>query len=197
MCLEHLEGMRWPDVETADWATPSPAGPVQVVSLPGAEHVHVLSGAGEHPCEWRLVHDVIEALAAPADHVLVVDCGPRPPVDLLSNLDLIVVLARTTARGAADAAALLVATPLSRTSAVLVTRAPGRDRHGAALARELRLPFLAHMPDDSAVRRHEREGVPPGILRSAVDTVADEVLSSARTTRSSAGLDTPSPARAS
>ena len=197
MCLEHLEGTRWPDVEGADWATPSPVDPVQVISLPGADHVHVLSGAGEHPCEWRLIDDVIDSLAAPADHVVVVDCGPRPPVELLSKLDLIVVLTRTTARGAADLAALLVAAPLDRTSAILVTRAPGRDRYGVALARELRLRFLAHLPDDSAVGRHEREGVPPGILRSAVDAVADEVLAFARTTMSSGGLDARSPARAS
>ncbi|KAB7746529.1 hypothetical protein GA707_03305 [Nostocoides sp. F2B08] len=179
MCLEHLGGMRWPDIEDAAWSPPVPAGPVRVASLPGADDVHVLSGAGTRPPEWRLVDDVLETVGAAAD-VVVVDCGPRPPVHLLARVDLIVVLARTTARGAADLAALLDSAPLGRTTPVLVTRAPGRDRHGAALGAELRLPFLAHLPDDSAVLRHEREGVPPGVLRCAVDTIADEVLAFAR-----------------
>lgn len=185
MCLEHLDGTRWADVESADWVTPSPDGPVRVVDLPGAEHVHVLSGASRHPLEWRLVDDVLEALATATD-VVVVDCGHRPSASLLSRLDLIVVLARTTARGASDLIALQDAGPLSRTVPVLVTRASAREKRGAALAGELRLPFLGHLPDDPAVPRHEREGVPPGALRSVMDAIADEVLMVARSTRGSA-----------
>ncbi|MGA8046633.1 MAG: hypothetical protein WCA30_10275 [Dermatophilaceae bacterium] len=185
LCLEHLDGMRWTDVENADWLAANPGGPVRVVDLPGAEHVHVLSGPGDHPLDGRLVDDVLEALATAAD-VVVVDCGHRPSASLLSRLDLITVLARTTARGAADLVALRDSGPLTRTAPVLVTRAPGRERHGMSFAGALRLPFLAHLPDDPAVRRHEHEGIPPGVLRSAVDAIADEVLTVAESTRRSA-----------
>jgi hypothetical protein len=189
MCLEHLDGRRWPDVEAADWSA-DPAGLVSVTALPGDDHVHVLGGAGTCPLPWRLVDDVLEALEAAAD-LVVVDCGHRPAPPLLSRLDLLVVLGRTSPRGAADLAALGDAVPLSRTSAVLVTRAVGRERHGHVLARELRLPLLAHLPDDSVVLRHERDGVPPGGLRSAVDVIADEIITIAQSAGPAARLTDP------
>lgn len=182
MCLEHLDGMRWADVENTDWVMSGLKGPLRVADLPGAEHVHVLSGGGWQTLEPRLVDDALDALDTAAD-VIVVDCGHRPSARLLSRLDLIAVLARTTARGAADLVALRDSGPLIRTDPVLVTRGPGRERHGAAFAAEARLPFLAHLPDDPTVRRYEREGVPPGLLRSAVDVIADEVLMIAQSSR--------------
>jgi hypothetical protein len=179
MCLEHLEGARWEDVEAVDWGRSDLAHPVHVEDLPGAERVHVLGGSGAGPLEWSLVGEVLAALAATVD-LVVVDCGHRPPAAVLSRLDLIVVLARTTARGVADLV-VLRDRGLARTNPLLVTRASRRDRHGPALAREVRLPFLAHLPDDSAVLRHERDGIPPGALPSAVGAVADEVLTVVRT----------------
>ncbi|MFN2319834.1 MAG: hypothetical protein ABR500_09155 [Dermatophilaceae bacterium] len=175
LCVEHVDGLRWPDVELRGWADPGSGRSVAAFDLPGDAQVHVLAGTGDAALDWSTVTETVDALAAEAD-LVAVDCGPRPQGSVLSRLDLLVVMARTTAKGAADAVALSRTCPLARTRRVLVTRGAPRDRSGHALARELDVRYLTHLADDPAIVRHATEGLPPGALRSAVDTVADEVL---------------------
>ena len=175
LCVEHLDGLRWPDLELRDWAEPGTGRGPTVSDLPGDSQVHVLAGTGEAIPAWSLVCETLDALT-PEAGLVAVDCGPRPHPALLSRLDLLVVVSRLTAKGAADAAALARVAPLARTRTMLVTRGSARDRSGTALARQLEIPLLAHLSDDPAVARQAAEGLPPGTLRSGVDLVADEVL---------------------
>lgn len=175
LCVEHLDGLRWTDLELRGWADGDTGRGVAASDLPGDSQVHVLAGTGEPVLDWPLVVETLDVLTSAVD-LVAVDCGPRPHGVVLSRLDALVVMARLTAKGAADAAAAARVCPLARTHTVLVTRGSSRDRSGTALARELGVPLLAHLADDAAVARHAGEGVPPGILRSGVDVVADEVL---------------------
>lgn len=170
LCREHLGGARWPDlVEDRD------AEVAALADLPGDERVHVLAGTGEALGDLSLVAETLAALVTEAD-LVAVDVGPRPPPCVLSRLDLLVVMARLTAKGAADASALVRVSPLARTERVLVTRGPKGARGGTALGRELGMTFLGHLADDPHVARQAAEGLPPGVLRSSVDALADEVL---------------------
>jgi MinD-like ATPase involved in chromosome partitioning or flagellar assembly len=181
MCLEHLEGLRWPDLELRDWLDGTPSREPAAGDLPGESGLHVLAGTGERLPDPMLVLETVDALGFSAD-LLAVDCGPRPDDALLSRLDLLVVVARLSAKGAADAAALSRVCPLARTRTVLVTRGPAGDRSGSASARELGVPLLAHLADDPRVPRQAAEGLPPGAVRSGVDGVADEALVMAQST---------------
>ena len=174
LCIEHLDGLRWPGLERRLWAGRGPAGG-GACDLPGDSGVRVIAGTGDAVPEWSLVAETLEWASEEAD-VVAVDCGPRPPPPLISRLDHHVVLARLTPKGAVDAASVTRLCQLARTRTVLVTRGSSRERGAAALARELGLPFLAHLPDDRALARQARQGLPPGVARSAVDPVADELL---------------------
>jgi hypothetical protein len=175
LCIEHLDGLRWPDIELRGWDAASMGRGVTISDLPGDSQVHVLAGTGEPVLDWPLVAETLDALTPEAD-LVALDCGPRPHPSLLSRLDLLVVISRLTAKGAADVAALARATPLARARTVLVTRGAARDRTGPDLARDLDIPFVAHLGDDPVVVRQAAEGLPPGTVRSRVDSVADEVL---------------------
>lgn len=177
-CIEHVPGTRWDDLVDAH---ASGAGPdtVRITDLPADAGIAVLSGAVGQPLPQELVTETLDALAAAADLVSV-DCGPRPPAHVLSRLDLLVVLVGTTTRQLHDARALSRTSVLSRTQPVLISRGRRKDRSGSALARQLGLPFLAHLGDDPAVPRQAGEGLAPGVLRSAVDPVADEALAMAQ-----------------
>lgn len=174
LCLEHLDGPRWPELEVMTWGT-EPTQTLLLTDLPGADGVHVLAGRGEDAPQWSLVADTLDALEPQCD-LVALDCGPRPSAHLLSRLDVLVILARTTARGLADLHALDRASPLGRTHAVLVTRGPRGGGNSAAAARISRLPTVMHLVDDTRVIRQAERGLAPGTHRSAVDAVADELL---------------------
>lgn len=175
LCLEHLDGLRWPDLERRGWVDTGRARGGASSELPGDSQVRVLAGTGETVPDWPLVAETLDRLGDEAD-LIAVDCGPRPQASLLSRLDLLVVVSRLCAKGAADAAAATRLCQLGRTRPLLLSRGTSRERSGAALARELDLPFLAHLADDAVLARHAREGLPPGTLRSGLDVVADELL---------------------
>lgn len=178
VCIEHLPGTRWNDLVDAH-ATGSGLDPVRFTDLPAESGVAVLSGAVDQPLPTELVTETLDTLSAAAGLVSV-DCGPRPPAQVLSRLDLLVVLVGTTTRHLHDAMALSRSSALSRTQPVLVSRGPRKDRSGPGLARQLGLPFLAHLGDDPAVAQQAREGLAPGVLRSTVDGIADEALAMAQ-----------------
>ena len=175
LCIEHLEGLRWQDLETPGWGAAGAAGVPALRDLPGDDGVFVLSSvAGELP-GWPAVVDIVDAVAQESD-LLVVDCGARPHGSVLSRLDLLVVLARLSVKGAADAVGATSVCPLARTRTVLVSRGTPDRGHGAALARRLAMPFLAHLGDDPDIAMQAGRGVPPGTARSGLDPVADAVL---------------------
>ena len=180
LCIEHLDGPRWPDLERADWTEPGQGGRVGRAGglardLPGESGVRVIAGTGDAVPGWSVVAETLEWAGEEAD-LVAVDCGPRPPDSLLSRLDLLVVMARLTPKGATDAAGVTRLCQLARTRTVLVTRGSSRQRGAAALARELDLPFLAHLPDDRELPRQAREGLAPGAARSVIVPIADELL---------------------
>ncbi|HHU10801.1 MAG TPA: hypothetical protein GXZ60_12435 [Intrasporangiaceae bacterium] len=180
LCLEHLDGLRWPDLEVLTWGS-EPAEDLLLAQLPAADGVHVLAGRGEENPQWSLVADTLDALGPQSD-LIALDCGARPPVPLLSRLDVLVILTRTTVKGLADLRALEAACPLGRTHAVLVSRGPRGVGNSAAAARISRLPSAMHLVDDARVVRQAERGLPPGTDRSALDAVADELLTMADTT---------------
>lgn len=173
MCLEHLDGLRWPDLELQSWTEPGPE--VVVTQLPGEDGAHVLTGGGVRLPDWPLVAEMLDAFAVQCD-LIAVDCGTRPPPRLLSRLDLLVLLTRTTARGLADLQVLDEACTLGRTESVLITRGPKTAGGVGASARVIGPTAFGHLPDDPRVARHADEGSAPGVLRSACDSVADELL---------------------
>ncbi|NLJ54889.1 MAG: hypothetical protein GX344_12265 [Intrasporangiaceae bacterium] len=177
-CIEHLPGTRWDDLVEA-MASGAGTDSVRLSELPAEAGVAVLSGPVGQPLPRELVTEALEALGAAAD-VVAVDCGPRPPAHVLARLDLLVVLVGMTTRHLHDAMSLSRACSLSRTQPVLVSRGPRRRRAGSSLARQVGLPFLAHLSDDPTVQRQAHEGLAPGVLRSAVDAVADEALTMAQ-----------------
>lgn len=178
LCMEHIEGTRWSDVDDDVWPGGPDEGLLRLDSLPGEDGVFVLAGRGMSGPDPRMVLESLEAVASEVP-LVAVDCGPRPSPPVLSRLDQLVVVSRLTPRGASDARALTAACPLDRAQPVLVSRGAKADRDGPSAARHLGIPFLAHLADDPRVPRHARAGVTPGVLRSAVDAVADEVLAMA------------------
>lgn len=178
LCLEHVPGTRWEDLLDDGAGLVGPTS-LRVSDLPGEDGVAVLSGGDGRPPPAEIVLEALDLLGPLVD-LVAVDCGPRPPAHILSRLDLLVVLAAGTARGLHDAVALSRACALSRTMPVLVSRGAPRDRSGPSLARRLGLPFLAHLGDDTRVPRQSGEGLAPGVVRSAVDGVADEALALAQ-----------------
>lgn len=172
--LEHVEGMRWDDVQGSAW-TAGDERDIRVCALPGEDDLAVLAARGAGPADWRTVAETLDALSAQGD-VVVVDCGPRPPPALLSRLDVVVVVMRLTAKGLRDAAMVEAHCELARTYPVLATRGAARDRSGSDAARQLAIPFLTHWADDPRVGRYDAQGRLPGTRATSVDSVADAAL---------------------
>lgn len=175
MCLEHLEGTRWTDVQRQGWPEETTPGPVRLGDLPNDDGVFVLAGRGRPWPDDALVTETFDDLSSQAD-LVVVDAGPRPAAPLLSRLDLLLVMVRLSTKGIRDAQALSRACVLARSRPRLVSRGAKGDRAGPSAARQLGLDHLAHCPDDPRVPRQASEGLAPGVLRTSVDAVADEAL---------------------
>ena len=178
-CLEHVPGHRWEDLGDGSMGFVGWSGSVRFEDLPAEEGLGVIAARRGPVPDPALVAGVIDALSESID-LLAVDCGPRPTAALLSRLDLLVVLAGTTARGLGDATALTQACTLTRSYPVLVTRGTPRDQSGPAAARHLGLPLLGHLPDDARIRRHAEQGISPGTVCSALDELADRALEMAQ-----------------
>lgn len=175
LCMEHLPGTRWQDLERRDWLTGHGDPPLDLAQLPGEDGVAVLTGRGWSGRDLGPSLETLDELAHQVS-VMAVDCGPRPAAALLSRLDLLVVLSRLSPAGLHHALLLDPTETLAGTRAVLVSRGGKGERSGPAAARQLGLPFLTHLPDDPRLARHGLKGLAPGMVRSAVDGVADEVL---------------------
>ena len=189
--LEHLEGTRWEDVESSAWAGGGEHH-LRLSALPAEDGLAVLTARTAIPADWPTVADILDALSAQVD-VLVVDCGPRPVPELLSRLDVAVVVMRGTAKGLRDAVLVDERCELARTYPVLVSRGRARDRSGSDAARRLSIPFLAHWDDDPRVCRNEAQGRLPGTRASSADAVADEALQVLQTLWLSTLIDATAP----
>lgn len=189
LCMEHIEGQRWTDSSEGRWSEHDLARPpwlllgeqVRLSELPREDGVALLAAPpGWDPARnWHSVVATLDDLAQQTS-LVVIDCGARPPTALLSRLDLLVIVFGLSPKGLGDLRALQQAGALERTQPLLVSRgAKGYRSSGPMSARQVGLPFLAHLAEDPRVPRHASEGIAPGRLRSAVDAVADEVLAMA------------------
>ncbi|MDO5503337.1 MAG: hypothetical protein Q4G67_09215 [Actinomycetia bacterium] len=189
MCLEHLDGVRWSDLEPRHAVDLALTPQLTVADLPGDDGIHVLAGRGADLPDWRRVAQTLDVLTPRVD-VTAVDCGWRPHGSVLSRLDLLIVLTRLDARGMADAAGLDDRLGLGRTQVALVARGDVSRSQGQAAGRSLRLPFLTTLADDQRIGRDAARGVPPGEGVSALDDVVAEVVTAAESSWLAELMDT-------
>jgi hypothetical protein len=171
-CLEHLPGLRWPDLEATQGQVD---GAALLRALPAEGSLRVLAARAAPPGQ-----DVMVAtLAALADlcPVTVVDLGRS--VRLVDRCTHVVLVSGMSARQLADAAAL-VPLVLERAADVrLALRTARRDPvQPAVVASLLDLPLATVLQQDPrAVTDADRARMPGARTSSALGRAADDVVS--------------------
>lgn len=172
-CVEHLPGLRWPDLARARGVID---GAALLAALPRAEGAAVLAMAMGGVRPGPGVREAAVSGLVKAGDLLVVDggtttgdwsviAGPARSADLL--------LASTTARGIADAAAA-VANWQGPVLPHLLVR--GDEALAASLAEHLGTPLLGCWSHEARVRTDERRGLVPGARQGTVRGLAELVL---------------------
>jgi secretion/DNA translocation related CpaE-like protein len=164
--VEHLPGLRWPDLAGTRGAVD---GRALLHGVPRAAGAAILSagraGGGPPPAEPRtatpaLLARAVLALREWAD-VVVVDL-PAPDVDVLGDCGTVVLLTGSSARHFADATAAREALAPVAERTGLVVRGGRRGGMPDSLAEHLTLPLLAAWGDDRAVVADAERGWVPG-----------------------------------
>lgn len=180
--VEHVAGYRWFDLIDVDGASDGEALLASLPMLAGCAFVSAGPGPGapvglgeEVPAE--ALRSVCGALAEVCG-LVVVDWGrPADPVGVLPGDPSagIVLMARVSARGVADAKAWVDRHP-SVQLAGLVARGGRRDVElAAALAAALGQPLLGHLPDEPGVVRAAESGAAPGGRRGPLRRLAENI----------------------
>jgi secretion/DNA translocation related CpaE-like protein len=179
--VEHLPGLRWPDLAGTRGAVD---GRALRHGVPRAAGAAILSagrgGAGPPPAERlaatpELLARAVLALREWAD-VVVVDL-PAPHVDVPEGCSTVVLLTGSSARHLADATATREALAPVAARTGLVVRGSQRGGMPDSLAEHLTLPLLAAWDDDRAVVADAERGRVPGERgRSRLARLASRLL---------------------
>ena len=170
-CLEHLPGLRWPDLAAAQGALD---GAALLRALPSEATTRVLSGG--YP---GLSDDVVGAAVAALARVCgvaVVDLGCS--LWLANRCTELVVVVGTSSRHLADAMTLAEVVHELGRPAVLVVRTGRGDPVGPEeVAVHLDLPLVGTLRDDSRIAADADRGRTPGSRSSGVlSALADSLL---------------------
>jgi hypothetical protein len=173
-CMEHLPGLRWPDLGGARGDLD---GSALLQALPRERSVAVLAcrGAGQRPDD-AVVEAAMTGLGS-VSPLTVVDLGRSAA--LASRCSAVVLVAGTSARQLADADAVahqLDALPTTATNLALRT-GHGREVSAEEVAMHLDLPLGAVVRHDARVLRDAERAAMPGAGRSSVAAAADRLLS--------------------
>ena len=171
-CLEHLPGLRWPDLESAQGQVD---GAALLRALPAEGSLRVLAARAAAPGQ-----DVMVAtLAALAElcPVTVVDLGRS--LRLVDQCTHVVLVSGMTARHLADAAALAPLVNERSPDVRLALRAARRDPvHPEDVASLLDLPLATVLHQDPrAVTDADRARMPGARPSSALARAAEDVVS--------------------
>lgn len=170
-CVEHLPGVRWPDLAASQGSVD---GAAVLRALPALGGVHVLGARGVVP-EPGVVSAVVEALAGLCA-VTVLDLGRD--LGLVRWCTDLLLMAGGSARQLADAAALAPLLHDAAPGARLVLRTGRRDPVlPEDIADSLDLPLAAVLADDARAATDADRARPPGERDgSALARAADAVL---------------------
>jgi hypothetical protein len=173
-CLEHVPGLRWPDLAPARGPLD---GAALLRALPADGPVRVLAARGVDPGAEVTVA-ALEALALVCA-LCVVDLGRS--IELVPWCTEVLVLAGVGARQLADASALVPSLIDLAPSSRLVLRVGRRDPLlPEDVATHLDLPLAAVLRDDARVAADADRARPPGSRdSSSLAEVADRVLAQA------------------
>lgn len=157
LAVEHLEGLRWPDltehegdVDALGLRRDLPEGPVPV-----------LAARGGRPSVGT-VRAVTRGLAGVGPVVIDAPSGPSVPRVWVEEADVLVVLVGLRPRWLRDGEALAAVLADASDRTVLVTRGPRRAAGVAVRASDhLGLPLVEHLADDAGVVRDESRGRAP------------------------------------
>ncbi|KRE42433.1 hypothetical protein ASG74_08370 [Knoellia sp. Soil729] len=171
---EHVPGLRWPDLARLRGTTSCSR---LIAALPHGE-VPVLSAAGRRgEVSESVVLDVLASMRGVVPVVVDVPARASLAGQLGGSADVVHVVSGLRARQLADTEALLselVAAPGSLLG--VVTRSEVKaTRELEEVIEHLGVPHLAHLTDDSRVRRDGERGEWPG-LRGALRDSADRVV---------------------
>jgi MinD-like ATPase involved in chromosome partitioning or flagellar assembly len=180
-CLEHLPGLRWPDLAAAQGALD---GAALLRALPSDGTTRVLAGTRRGGRD-EVVAAAVTALATVCG-VVVVDLGSS--LWLADRCSDLVVVTGTSARQLADATALAEAIHDTGRAAALVVRTAGGDAVSPEeVAVHLDLPLAGTLRDDSRIRADADHGRVPGTRSTgALASLADDLLSTGSSATSSA-----------
>ena len=172
-CLEHLPGLRWPDLTDAQGALD---GAALLRALPTEGSLRLLAGRGTAP-DAVVMASAVRALAEVCA-VTVVDLG-RSIEHVRWCTDLVIV-SGLTARHLADASAVVPELVRLAPAARLVLRSGRHDPvQPEEVAEHLDLPLAAILADDPrALTDADRARVPGARRASALARAADHVLAS-------------------
>lgn len=171
-CLEHLPGLRWPDLEAAQGQID---GAALLRALPAEGSLRVLAARAKPP-RPEVMAAALEALAELCP-VTVVDLGRS--LTLLDQCSQVVLVCGASARHLADAAALVPTLFDIAPDVHLVLRTTRRDPvQPEDVAALLDLPLATVLRHDSRVASDADRGrMPGGRSSSALARAADRVLS--------------------
>jgi hypothetical protein len=171
-CLEHLPGLRWPDLADAQGGLD---GAALLRALPGEGSLRVLAARAERPAV-AVMAAAVRGLAEVCA-VTVVDLGRS--VEHAQWCTDVVVVSGLTARQLADASAVVPQLVRRAPSARLVLRAGRHDPFQPEdVAAHLDLPLAAVLADDPrALTDADRAHLPGSRRASALTRAADQVLS--------------------
>jgi hypothetical protein len=170
-CVEHVPGLRWPDLADARGDLD---GAALLQALPRAGSLRVLAARGSSPGE-AVVRAGLDALRTVCA-VTVVDLGRS--LDLAPACSEVLMLAGASARHLADADVTARAlAPLTSGSARLVLRAGRRsDLDADEIAAHLEMGLAAVVRHDARVLRHAGRATLPGRRRTVLTGVAWDLL---------------------
>jgi hypothetical protein len=170
-CLEHLPGLRWPDLDRARGELD---GPALLRSLPQERSVAVLAARGPSP-GVGVVDAAIVALAH-ACGIVVLDLGRS--LEQAARCDALVLVAGTTVRHLSDADALARRTADRVSVPVWIALRPRQHCPVQAedVAVQLDLPLAAVIRHDPRAERDAERAAIPGTTGSAYRGAADELL---------------------
>jgi len=177
---EHVPGLRWPDLARLRGKTSCSR---LIAALPHGE-VPVLSAGGRgQSVSASVVLDVLESLRGVVPVVVDVPGRSSLALRLGGSADVVHVVSGLRARQLADTEALLSALEHAAGSVLgLVTRSEVKaTRELQEVIEHLGVAHVAHLPDDSRVRRDGERGEWPGlrgVLRDSADRVVLDLLDS-------------------